>query len=178
MLSNITYAPTTAPAAMHNVMVTNHPIRYHTTEARRLLEVTTEGLSSNGINIDQFGSQKDGKYILCGGLRLTAHAAEQLHPSMGGRGDAPTDHMDLRTVTFMHRQPGKPCWLQRSDTTSVCLTRAAWASASWLAFISICSHTGRGPCAATRGSASYSAVRAVRQHEICKSGGAESLSAS
>ena len=103
MSTNNMYAPITAPAAMHNVMVTNHPIRYHTTEARRLLEVTSEGLSSNGILIDQFDTKKNGKYLLCGGLRLTEHAAEQLHQSMGGRGDATLEHMDLKTVTFMQR---------------------------------------------------------------------------
>ena len=47
--------PTSAPPAMHNVMATNNPIRYHSTEAKRLLEVTVEGLSSNGIEIDGLG---------------------------------------------------------------------------------------------------------------------------
>ena len=46
---------------MHNVMATNNPIRYHSTEAKRLLEVTVEGLSSNGIEIDGLDAKKYGK---------------------------------------------------------------------------------------------------------------------
>ena len=93
--------PTSAPPAMHNVMATNNPIRYHSTEAKRLLEVTVEGLSSNGIEIDGLGEKKNGKYILRGGLTLTAHAAEQLPPEMGGRSRKPAVGMDPRTVSFM-----------------------------------------------------------------------------
>ena len=66
--------PASAPPAMHNVMATNNPIRYHSTETKRLLEVTVAGLSSNGIEIDGLGATKYGKYILKGGLVLTAHA--------------------------------------------------------------------------------------------------------
>ncbi len=81
--------PTSAPPAMHNIMATCNPIRYHSTEAQRLLEVTIEGLSSNGIEIDGFGEKKGGKYVLRGGLKLTAHAAEQLPLDMGGRSRRP-----------------------------------------------------------------------------------------
>jgi hypothetical protein len=89
------------PSHATEMSLTNNPIRYHTTEARRLLQVTTDGLTGNGIVIDSFGAMKAGKYILCGGLRLTAHAADQLHPSMGGTNDAPMERMDPKTVTFM-----------------------------------------------------------------------------
>ena len=59
---------------MHNVMATNNPIRYHSTEAKRLLDVTVEGLSSNGIEIDGLGEKKNGKYILRGGLTLASRS--------------------------------------------------------------------------------------------------------
>ena len=84
---------------MNSIMATTIPIYYHTTESRSLLRVTTDGLLSNGIDIDRFGVQRHGKYILCGGLKLTAHAAEQPHPSTGGCGDEPTAHMDPKTMS-------------------------------------------------------------------------------
>ena len=79
--------PCTMTPSMHDVMATNNPLRYHTTEARRLLEVTVDGLSSNGIDIDGLGEKINGKYRLRGGLKLTAYAAMQLPSFMGGRGN-------------------------------------------------------------------------------------------
>ena len=99
----LTPAAAASSSSMHNIMATTIPIHYHSTESRNLLRVTTDGLLSNGIDIDRFGAQRHGKYILCGGLKLTAHAAEQLHPSMGGCGDESTAHMDPKTVSFMSR---------------------------------------------------------------------------
>ena len=84
-------------------MATNNPIRYHSTETKRLLEVTVAGLSSNGIEIDGLGAMKDGKYILKGGLVLTAHAAEQLPLEMGGKSRSPAIGLDERTVSFFRQ---------------------------------------------------------------------------
>jgi hypothetical protein len=101
--TNNIFSLTAASAAMHNTMATAHSIRYHTTESRPLLRIITDGLLSNGIDIDRFIFKKNGEYLLCGGLRLTTHAAEQLSPYMKGSGDEPISHMDPRTVTFMKR---------------------------------------------------------------------------
>jgi hypothetical protein len=95
--------PTSAPPAMHNAMATNNPIRYHSTETKWLLAVTVEGLSSNGIEIDGLGEKKQGKYLLRGGLVLTAHAAKQLPPEMGGRSRKPVVAMDQRKVSFFQQ---------------------------------------------------------------------------
>ena len=78
-------------------------MRYHTTEARRLLEVTRAGLSGNGIEIDGLGETRDGKIILRGGLTLTAHSASQLPINMGGRGPASVGPVSERTVHFMQQ---------------------------------------------------------------------------
>jgi len=74
---------------MHGITATANPGRYHTTESRSLLRITTEGMLGNGIDIDKFGAKNNGKFPLCGGLYLTAHASDQLHPYMGGSGDEP-----------------------------------------------------------------------------------------
>ena len=123
--TNHIFSPTAAPAAMHNIMATSNPIRYHSTESRSLLRITTDGLLSNGIDIDRFGAMKHGKYLLCGGLRLTTHAADQLHPYMDGSGDEPISHMDPRTVTFMKRANLASPVLQR-PTPTACVGIAQW----------------------------------------------------
>ena len=68
---------------------------------------------------------KHGKYLLCGGLRLTTHAADQLHPYMDGSGDEPISHMDPRTVTFMKRANLASPVLQR-PTPTACVGIAQW----------------------------------------------------
>jgi hypothetical protein len=78
-------------------------MRYHTTEARRLLEVTRAGLSGNGIEIYGLGETRDGRIILRGGLTLTAHSASQLPINMGGRGPASVGPTSERTVHFMQQ---------------------------------------------------------------------------
>ena len=88
---------------MHSIMATRNPMRYHTTEARRLLEVTRPGLSGNVIEIDGLGETRDGKIILRGGLTLTALAAAQLPLNMGGRGRASVGPVSERTVHFMQQ---------------------------------------------------------------------------
>ncbi len=80
---------------------TAKPIRYHTTEVRRLLEVTLDGLSNNGIVSQGLGDAEEGIFILTGGLRLTPHASEQIPPMAGGTGYGDLSHMDRRTILFL-----------------------------------------------------------------------------
>ena len=76
-------------------------IRYHTTETRRLLAVTIDGLSHNGIESFGLGDAEDGVFILSGGLKLTPHAAAQLPQFAGGTSTGGVAHMDRRTVPFL-----------------------------------------------------------------------------
>jgi hypothetical protein len=67
---------------LHHIAATTFPLKYHSTEARRLLEVTSAGLSGNGIEILGLGERLGSKIVLRGGLVLTPHAAAQMPPSM------------------------------------------------------------------------------------------------
>jgi hypothetical protein len=101
MSSALFGSSTVTPGGLHAVQTTAKPIRYHTTEIRRLLEVTLEGLSSNGIVSQGLGDATGGIYILSGGLRLTQHASNQLPQMAGGTGFGDISHMDRRTVSFL-----------------------------------------------------------------------------
>ena len=101
MSSALFGSSTGAAGGLHAVQTTVKPIRYHTTEVRRLLEVTLEGLSSNGIVSQGLGDATGGIYILSGGLRLTQHASDQLPQMAGGTGFGDISHMDRRTVSFL-----------------------------------------------------------------------------
>ena len=77
------------------------PIKYHSTEARRLLEVTLRGLEGNGITTLGLGDKSGSKFILRGGLTLSGFARAQLPVQLGGTcAVAPVDMAD-RTVTFI-----------------------------------------------------------------------------
>ena len=86
---------------LHRVQTTAKAIRYHTTETRRLLAVTIDGLSHNGIESFGMGDAVNGVFILSGGLKLTPHAAAQLPLFAGGAGPGGVSHMDRRTVSFL-----------------------------------------------------------------------------
>ena len=88
---------------MHRVQTTAKAIRYHTTEARRLVQVTLDGLSHNGIESHGLGLSENCIFILDGGLRLTPHAAAQVPQFAGGTGLGGIAHMDRRTVSFLDR---------------------------------------------------------------------------
>ena len=89
--------------AMHKVQTTAKAIRYHTTESRRLVSVTLDGLSYNGVESHGLGHSEGGIFILDGGLRLTPHAAAQVPQFAGGTGLGGIAHMDRRTVSFLDR---------------------------------------------------------------------------
>ena len=70
--------PTESPTATAN------PIRYHTSEARHLMETTMAGLELNGITTTGIGARRDGHFVLRGGEYLTPHARALLPMHMGG----------------------------------------------------------------------------------------------
>ena len=86
---------------LRRVQTTAKAIRYHTTETRRLLAVTIDGLSHNCIELFGMGDAEDGVFILSGGLKLTPHAAAQLLLFAGGTGPGGVAYMDRRTVSFL-----------------------------------------------------------------------------
>ena len=102
--------------AMHSIMATRNPMRYHTTEARRLLEVTRPGLSGNGIEIDGLGETRDGKIILRGGLTLTALAAAQLAD----------EHLSDQSPNGQPTSCSKPTWPAPRDLNPSCPVPDQW----------------------------------------------------
>ena len=47
----------------YTVSSTANPVRYHTTEARNLLEVTINGLEENGVTTERVGERQGGKFV-------------------------------------------------------------------------------------------------------------------
>ena len=88
---------------MHRVQTTTKAIRYYTTEFWRLVAVTLDGLSHNGVESHGLGHSENGIFILDGGLRLTPHAAAQVPQFAGGTGLGGISHMDRRNVSFLDR---------------------------------------------------------------------------
>ena len=101
MSSSIPGSSFVTVGGLHRVQTTATAIRYHTTETRRLLAVTIDGLSHNGIESFGMGDAVNGVFILSGGLKLTPHAAAQLPMFAGGTGPGGVAHMDRRTVSFL-----------------------------------------------------------------------------
>ena len=101
MSSSIPGSSFVTVGGLHKVQTSAKAIRYHTTETRRLIAVTIDGLSHNGIESYGMGEAENGVFILSGGLKLTPHAAAQLPQFAGGTGPGGVAHMDRRTVSFL-----------------------------------------------------------------------------
>ena len=91
--------------SIHHVLTTANPIKYHSTVAKRLLQVTLDGLTLNGVDVPGIGDKDklSGKHVLRTGLLLTAHAQSQLPYDMGGFRRVPQQQMDQKTVQFMRQ---------------------------------------------------------------------------
>ena len=101
MSSSIPGSSFVTVGGLHKVQTSAKAIRYHTTETRRLIAVTIDGLSHTGIESFGMGDAEGGVFILRGGLRLTPHAAAQIPQFAGGTGPGGVAHMDRRTVSFL-----------------------------------------------------------------------------
>ena len=96
-------SPTTSlngsTVSIHHVSTAN-PIKYHSTVAKRLLQVTIDGLTLNGVDVPGIGDKLSGRHVLRTGL---AHAQSQLPYDMGGFRRVPQQQMDQKTVQFMRQ---------------------------------------------------------------------------
>ena len=101
MSSSIPGSSFVTVGGLHKVQTSAKARRYHTTETRRLIAVTIDGLSHNSIESFGMGEAENGVFILSGGLKLTPHAAAQLPQFAGGTGPGGVAHMDRRTVSFL-----------------------------------------------------------------------------
>ena len=56
--------PTESPSSHYMVTATANPIRYHTSEARHLMETTMAGLELNGITTTGIGARRGDLFVL------------------------------------------------------------------------------------------------------------------